>query len=78
MIIILKHKDMETLLFNTDFSNNAFSNRDVLSVFKEAEDKKLSIHQGMTVTEISEFVSEKIIAVVKEQFEATKAAKEKK
>ena len=63
---------MERLSFNTNYSNNSYSNNDVLSVFKESSEKKLSIHQGMSVKEISEIVSEKIITVVKEQFEATK------
>lgn len=63
---------METLSFNTSFANNSYSNKDILSVFKETSEKNLSIHQGMSVKEISEIVSEKIITVVKEQFEATK------
>ncbi len=63
---------METLSFTTEYANQAYSNRDVLSAFKETSERKLSIHQGMSVKEISEIVSEKIITVVKEQFEATK------
>ena len=54
---------------------------DVLSAFKETSEKNLNIHQGMSVKEISEIVSEKIITVVKKQFEATKTqfeTKEKK
>jgi serine/threonine protein phosphatase PrpC len=72
---------METLSFNTNYSNNSYSNKDVLSAFKETSEKNLNIHQGMSVKEISEIVSEKIITVVKEQFEATKTqfeTKEKK
>jgi len=72
---------METLSFNTNFANNSYSNQDVLSAFKETSEKILNIHQGMSVNEISEIVSEKIITVVKEQFEATKTqfeTKEKK
>lgn len=63
---------METLSFNTNYANNSNPNKDVLSAFKERSEKNLSIHQGMSVKEISEIVSEKIIIVVKEQFEATK------
>lgn len=66
---------METLSFNT---NNSYTNTDVLSAFKERSEKNLAIHQGMSVKEISEIVSEKIIAVVKEQFEATKIQYETK
>jgi|13_taG_2_1085334.scaffolds.fasta_scaffold20046_2 serine/threonine protein phosphatase PrpC len=72
---------METLSFNTNYANNSYSNKDVLSAFKETSERNLNIHQGMSVKEISEIVSEKIIAVVKAQFEATKTqfeTKEKK
>ena len=69
---------METLSFNTNFVNNSYSNKDVLSAFKETSEKKLNIHQGMSIKEISEIVSEKIITVVKEQFEATKTQFETK
>lgn len=69
---------MEALNFNTNFSTNSYSNNDVLSVFKETTDKNLSIHQGMSAQEISEIVSEKVIAVVKKQFDATKTQFENK
>ena len=72
---------METLSFNTNYADNSYSNKDVLSAFKETSERNLNIHQGMSVKEISEIVSEKIIAVVKAQFEATKTqfeTKEKK
>ena len=63
---------MESTSFNKLFLNNSFSNADVLSAFKEKSQKDLSIHQGMSVNEISEIVSENLIKVVKAQFEATK------
>lgn len=69
---------METLSFNSSYANNSYSNKDVLSVFKESSEKNLNIHQGMSVKEISEIVSEKIIKVVKEQFETTKTEFETK
>ena len=72
---------METLSFNTNYAKNSYSNKDVPSAFKETSERNLNIHQGMSVKEISEIVSEKIIAVVKAQFEATKTqfeTKEKK
>jgi hypothetical protein len=43
-----------------------------LSAFRETSEKNLTIHQGMSVQEISEVVSERIMNMVKEQFEATK------
>lgn len=69
---------METLSFNNNYVKNSYSNKDVLSAFKETSEKNLSIHHGMSVKEISEIVSEKIITVVKEQFEATKIQYETK
>lgn len=63
---------MEIVNFNINAANTSHPNKDVLSVFKETPEKNLSIKQGMSVKEISEIVSEKIITVVKEQFEATR------
>lgn len=62
---------MKPLSFNSN-ARNSFQNKDVLSVFKETSEKDLSIHQGMSAKEISEIVSEKMFAVIKEQFDATK------
>lgn len=64
---------MNILSFNTEVTSNTFSDRDVLSVFKQQPERAMTIQQGMSAKEISDVVSEKIIAVVKEQFEATKA-----
>lgn len=63
---------MNILSFNNDFTSTVDTNKDVLSVFKQNSDKKHTIQQGMSIREISEVVSEKIISVVKEQFENTK------
>ena len=64
---------MSTQIFNTSHTNNNIVNQDVLSVFKEATEKKLNIHHGMSVNEISEVVSDNIILVIKKQFEITKS-----
>jgi uncharacterized protein YidB (DUF937 family) len=69
---------METFSFNNHLTNNSFSKKDVLSAFKETSSRNLDIHQGMSVNEISEIVSEKLINVVKEQFELTKSKFETK
>jgi stress response protein YsnF len=58
--------------FNNDFNATLENNKDVLSVFRQNVDKKITIQQGMSIREISDVVSEKIINVVKEQFEITK------
>lgn len=69
---------MEISSFNIDFSNSSFSNKDVLSAFKGGQEKTQDIQQGMSIKEISEIVSDRIILVVKEQFEATKVQFENK
>ncbi len=69
---------MNTLSFNRDFVNSSYSNKDVLSAFRQTDEKNLTIQQGMSPKEISDIVSEKIITVVKEQFEATKTQFETK
>ena len=63
---------MNLLSYNNDIFDTLEVNKDVLSVFKQNSEKKHSIQQGMTIIEISDVVSEKIINVVKEQFENTK------
>lgn len=69
---------METLSFIINHVNSSYSDKDVLSAFKDTSKRNLSIHQGMSAKEISDIVSEKIISVVKEQFEATKIKYETK
>lgn len=67
--------------FNNDLNAILENNKDVLSVFRQNIDKKITIQQGMSINEISDVVSEKIINVVKQQFENTKVdfkAKENK
>lgn len=63
---------MNQLSFNSDFSCNSFSDRDVLSVFKQDSEKNLTIQKGMSVKEISEIVSDKVMEVIMQQFETTK------
>ena len=58
--------------FNNDLNATLENNKDVLSVFRQNIDKKITIQQGMSINEISDVVSEKIINVVKQQFENTK------
>jgi hypothetical protein len=69
---------MEHLLMNNPFDYHSNSKKDVLSAFKEKSEKNLTIRAGMSVNEISEVVSEKIINLINEQFEATKAQLEEK
>jgi uncharacterized protein YidB (DUF937 family) len=63
---------MNILSFNNEFECNAVSEKDILSAFKRNVEKNLTIQQGMSVNEIAEIVSEKIILLVNEQFQNTK------
>ena len=59
---------MNILSLNSGCVCKSNGNRDMLSGFKQHSDKGMSIRSGMTVNEISDVVSDKIINVVKEQF----------
>lgn len=63
---------MTTFSFNPDCLPSTSKDRDVLSTFKNHEEKPEQIVQGMSAKEISEVVSNKVIAVVREQFQNTK------
>lgn len=63
---------MTTFSFNPDCPPSISRERDVLSSFKNHSEKPEQIMQGMSPKEISEVVSEKVMAVVREQFENTK------
>lgn len=63
---------MNIQLFNNNSMSNNPSHKDVLSVFRLDSDNSLIIQHGMSVNEISDVVSDRIIAIVKEQFKATK------
>ena len=56
---------MNILSFDNDFSGNTLSDKDVLSAFKQHPEKTTTIQQGMSVKEISDVVSDKIIELLK-------------
>jgi len=63
---------MNTLSFNQELNKGNFSDHDVLSAFRKGPVQVTDIQQGMTAKEISEVVSDRLIAVVKKQFDAAK------
>ena len=64
---------MNTLSFNQEFNQSHFRDQDILSAFRKDNQAHVKeIHHGMTAKEISEVVSDRLIAVVKEQFDAAK------
>jgi hypothetical protein len=63
---------MNKSLFNPEKSPCLSMEKDVLSAFKQHEEKPNQIQQGMTPNEIAEFVSEHMIGVIKTQFESAK------
>lgn len=64
---------MDRLFLNTDIGTGFSGNRDILAVFRPAAERQSTIQQGMTVHEISEVVSDRILAVIQEQFQAVQA-----
>jgi uncharacterized Fe-S cluster-containing radical SAM superfamily enzyme len=64
---------MNTLSFNQEFDQRYTREQDILSAFRKGDRVQATeIKQGMTPEEISEVVSDRLIAVVKEQFDAAK------
>ena len=68
---------MNTLSLNSNFSSQPSMETDVLSEYNRADKKNLTIRQGMSVNEISDVVSERVINGIKQQFEKTKQQYEK-
>ena len=69
---------MNNLFLNNESECNTISNKDVLSVFKRNTEKNLTIQNSMSINEIAEVVSEKIILLINEQFQSTKENFQKK
>lgn len=69
---------MNKLFLNTESHSMLASNKDVLSAFKPLADRQSTIQQGMSVQEIAEVVSDRVLAVIQDQFKATKAEFEAK
>lgn len=68
---------MNILTFNTGCTCKTNINKDVLSAFRQHSTKEMTIQSGMTVNEISDVVSDKIMGVVKEQFKKTEQKNKK-
>jgi len=65
---------MNTTRNNIGFSKLSHLNKDVLSVFKQSSSgNKEENFEDMSVEEVSEVVSEKIMEIIRQQFEETKA-----
>ncbi|WP_316810446.1 hypothetical protein [Pedobacter heparinus] len=63
---------MSITFFNPELSQARFNVKDVLSSFREHPLDKSQIRGDMTSEEISEVVSDRMITVIKEQFETAK------
>jgi hypothetical protein len=63
---------MDSTFINLEESPCFTVERDVLSVFKQNQEKPDQIHQGMTPIEIADFVSDHLIGVIKQQFDIAK------
>lgn len=70
---------MPELTFNSGFESLVHEDNDVLSAFRPKAAKAEEIRQGMTPDELADVVSDRLIAVIKQQFEETeKKFQEKK
>jgi hypothetical protein len=63
---------MNKSFFNPEETQCMTMEKDLLSVFKREQEKPNQIHQSMTPSEISDFVSDHMIVVIKNQFESAK------
>lgn len=64
---------MGSLLFRPDSEHSKYpADVNILSVFRKQHRKPLEIEQGMSSGEISDVVSDNIMASVKEQFKKAK------
>lgn len=62
---------MGPISFDQEFSKGVSPNKDLLSGFSKNSEKRMVIQSEMSVKEISEVVSEKLMAIIREQFNAT-------
>jgi len=63
---------MNSLFFNNASTDMSFANKDILAVFNTQKEKPSTIEEGMTVEEISDVVSDRIMDIINKQFEETK------
>lgn len=69
---------MNTFSFNQQFNQSSMGERDVLAGFRRTSEKKLDIQRGMSPQEIAEVVSDRLMTVVRGQFEAARREFEQK
>lgn len=63
---------MNLITFHADENQSFNSERNILSAFKQHSDKPKEIKQGMSPDEIADIVSDRLIEVVRHQFEEAK------
>lgn len=63
---------MKNTSFNINFTNENTFEKDLLAVFKKHDIKVDEIKNGMSAIEIADVVSDKLIVVVKKQFDNAK------
>lgn len=66
---------MNLLSLNTNCVKEQNSNIDVLAAFRISNEKEVTIKQGMSVNEISDIVSDRLIELITNQLPKEKGAK---
>ncbi len=64
--------------FDRSMNKGNYGERDVLSAFRMTPETRSEIQRGMSPQEIAEIVSDQLIKVVKDQFQAAKKAFDEK
>lgn len=67
---------MNLFSLNTNCVNEQNSNVDVLAAFRSHNEKEVTIKQGMSVNEISDIVSDRLIELIKNQLPKEKITKQ--
>lgn len=69
---------MDTISFDQQYDRSRMGERDVLAAFRRTSEKKQEIQRGMSPQEIAEVVSDRLMTVVRGQFEHAKREFEQK
>ena len=63
---------MSIISQNLKFAKEAYSGRNMLAAFNPKTEKPTEVEYGMTPDQIADIISEKLMVIVRAQFEATR------
>jgi len=69
---------MSLFSLNTNCANESNANVDILAAFRNHDEKESTIRQGMSINEISDVVSDRLMEIIKNQLPKEKKVKRQK